>query len=68
MSSSDTVDDGRSPLGGGCLCGSVRYTIDFPENHQYPPVVSVQLVMNSPLTGSRECPVNVLSAESGPVR
>ncbi|KAF8541540.1 Mss4-like protein, partial [Trichophaea hybrida] len=29
-----------SPLTGGCLCGSIRYTIDFPPSSSYPPLYS----------------------------
>lgn len=27
-------------ISGGCLCGSIRYEIAFPEDHQWPPKVS----------------------------
>ena len=33
-------NDLHAPIHGGCLCGSIRYGIAFPEGSQFPPDVT----------------------------
>jgi len=39
----------HAPLSGGCLCGSVRYTIHFPSGSVYPPTVRPRLLLSPSL-------------------
>ena len=36
-----TSKQAKESIAGGCLCGKVRYTVDFPAECPWPPDVSI---------------------------
>lgn len=37
------MPDRPDQIAGGCLCGAIRYTIDFPDAESWPPGVSLSI-------------------------
>lgn len=69
-----TLTEANPTITGGCLCGSVRYAIEYPAGSQWPPDVRIPTPFNfdlankaPPLTYPRRIHANAPNVANSPV-